>query len=234
MSAVLAFRHVPFEDLGLLQPVFDARGYAVRMVDTPISDLRAIDPIEPSLLVVLGGPIGAYEEALYPFLAQEIRLVERRLAAGRPTLGICLGAQIMAKALGARVYPNREKELGWAPVTATPAGKRTAIKHIEAGKTAVLHWHGDTFDLPDGATLLASTAACTNQAFALDCSLGLQFHAEAAGPALEAWYVGHALEIATTAGVTLAKLRADGARWSPIMTVQGRRFFEDWLASVGL
>jgi GMP synthase-like glutamine amidotransferase len=136
-----------------------------------------VDPLMPDLLVCLGGPIGAYEEAAYPFLRDELALIERRLAAARPTLGICLGAQLMARALGARIYPAPAKEIGWGEVRLSEAGQKGPLRHF-AG-VPVLHWHGDTFDLPKGAELLASTVLCANQAFAFGrYALAFQFHPE--------------------------------------------------------
>lgn len=233
MPATLALRHVAFEDLGLLAPVLAERGHAIRYVDVPTADLDSVDALAPDLVVVCGGPIGVYESNRYPFLDREIEWLAKRIAAHRPLLGICLGAQLIAKALGARVYPSGTKELGWAPVTLTPAGAASCLKHV--ADTAVLHWHGDTFDLPDGAVHLASTAACRNQAFAFgQTTLALQFHAEAAGRALEAWYVGHACEIAATPDVSVGGLREAAARSGPALTERGSACFRDWLATQGL
>jgi GMP synthase (glutamine-hydrolysing) len=233
VKTTLALRHVAFEDMGLLAPWLEPRGHTLRYAEAPTDDLAHLDPLEPDLLVVLGGPIGAYEEAQYPFLVEELRLLERRLAAGHPTLGLCLGAQLMARALGARVYPGKTKEIGWSALSLAPAGRESCLRHLEA--TPVLHWHGDTFDLPEGAVRLASTAITENQAFAWGgAALALQFHAEAAGAALERWFVGHALEIATTPGVSVESLRADTRACSPALERAGRACFEEWLASVGL
>ena len=230
MPATLALRHVPFEDLGLLAPLLAGRGHAIRYVDVPTADLGAVDALTPDLLVVLGGPIGAYENDRYPFLDREIEWLAARLAARRPTLGICLGSQLMARALGARVYPSGGKEIGWAPIELTAAGTASCLKHL--GAAPVLHWHGDTFDLPPGATLLATTPACRNQAFAMgEHALALQFHAEAAGRALEAWFVGHACEIAETRGLSVPDLRAATARHSAELTERGTACFREWLAA---
>lgn len=231
----LAIRHVAFEDLGLLGPLLADRGLAVQTLEAGVDDLAATDPLADDLLVVLGGPIGAMDDAVYPWLADELRLIARRLAAGRPTLGLCLGAQLMARALGAACYPAAAKEIGWAPVQLTAAGEASCLAPLGEDDTAVLHWHGDTFDLPDGATRLAATEVCPNQAFSYgDTALALQFHAEAHGAALERWFIGHTVEIAATPGVTVPKLRADTRRCSPTMAVRGRRCFESWLESVGL
>src|SRR6201999_289627 len=106
-----------------------------------------VDPVESDLLVVLGGPIGAYEEDRYPFLTAELTLIGARLKAGRPTLGICLGAQLMARALGADVRPGAGKEIGWAPLVLSEAGRAGPLRHL--GNEPVLHWHGDIFHLPE-------------------------------------------------------------------------------------
>ena len=232
MKRALAIRHVAFEDLGLLAPLLAERGFSARYAEAPTDDLAAEDPLAPDLVVVLGGPIGAYEEALYPFVRDELRLIERRLAAGRPMLGICLGAQLMARALGARVYPGARKEIGWGELALSPEGKESALRHLDG--TRVLHWHGDTFDLPAGARRLASTDITANQAFAWGAAaLALQFHAEAAGAGLERWLVGHACEIAATPGVTVEGLRRDTRECTPAMERAGRALFAEWLDALG-
>lgn len=232
MPETLAFRHIPFEDLGLLEPVLVRRGHAIRYVDTPSERLDDVDPLAPDLLIVLGGPMGVYESDIYPYLSTETALITRRIDAGKPILGLCLGSQLIASALGARVYPSGIKEIGWSQVQLTQDGRDSSLKHLET--TAVLHWHGDTFDLPAGAVRLASSALTKNQAFSWgDSTLALQFHAEAAGDALESWFTGHAAELAA-ARISVAQLRADTARWTPQVTRFGAQFFDEWLTSVGL
>src|SRR5579863_4078763 len=124
MSTVIAIRHVAFEDLGGFESVLRGRGFDIRYVDAATDDLSTLPVAAPEPLFILGGPIGAYEEALYPFLGAELAFIAKRLAAKLPTFGICLGAQLMARALGARVYPARAKELGWAPIALTDAGQK--------------------------------------------------------------------------------------------------------------
>src|SRR5450759_3411009 len=181
-KSVVALRHVHFEDLGHFAPVLERHGYGLTYCDVGIDPLMGLDPLATDLLIVLGGPIGAYEEGQYPFLHEELALLTSRLAANRPTFGICLGSQLIARALGARVYPMGVKEIGFSPIRLTPEGMRSCLSTFAEDGT-VLHWHGDTFDLPTGAAHLAYTETCANQAFAYGPNiLGLQFHAEMAAP----------------------------------------------------
>ncbi len=228
----LAIRHVHFEDLGTFAPMLADAGYTVRYHDVGLHDLRALDPCEADLLLVLGGPVGAYETDAYPFLADEIDLLARRLAAGRATFGICLGAQLMARALEATVAPTGIKEIGFAELALTPAGQRGPLRHLAA--TPVLHWHGDAFAIPDGAAHLAASAVCANQAFAIGSRImALQFHPEAdCGPALERWLVGHAAELAAS-GIDPRVLRRDAGRFGAALRDAGRAMFGQWLEDLG-
>ncbi len=229
MSTALVIRHVAFEDLGTLEPLLAANGISVHWLDAGIDDLGAIDPVRPALLVALGGPISVYEGDRYPWLDVQIAWLRRRLLARRPTLGICLGAQLIAAALGARVYPGPAKEIGWSPLTLTDAGRTSALAPLDGASTSMLHWHGDTFDLPEGATLLAGTGQYPNQAFAWGASaLALQCHPEIDPPRLERWLIGHTVELGR-AGVDLARLRAQTATHGPALVRQARLVFERWL-----
>ena len=232
----LAIRHVAFEDLGLFAEVLAARGFTVGYREAPIDDLAAADLRECDLLVLLGGPIGVYERDAYPFLGEEIALAEARLARKRPLLGICFGSQIMAAALGAEVYTGKAgKEVGWGMLNLTPSGASSPLAPLAPERTRVLHWHGDTFDLPKGATLLASTDRYPQQAFSYGgAGLGLQFHPEVTAKGLEAWFVGHCCEIAALPGLDVKNLRAATLRHAPALARQGKAFFEAWLDSVGL
>lgn len=231
MKSVVAIQHIAFENLGSLEAVLSEQGYTVQYLPAWSANLAAqVQAIAPDLLVVLGGPIGVYEEDRYPFLAEEKALLKRRLADGKPTLGICLGAQLMAAALGGEVYASGHKEIGWAPLTLSAAGLDSPLRFLSGELADVLHWHGDTFTLPAGAVHLASTAVCQNQAFAYGAhALGLQFHPEAQGEQIEHWLVGHACEIAG-AGVDVTALRRDARRHGAALQEQARRFFSAWLA----
>lgn len=224
-KVAVAIRHVAFEDLGNLEPCLREKGYSIEYVEAGLDLVEAARHAD--LLIVLGGPIGAYEAQSYPFLRDEIALLEARLAAGRPTLGICLGAQLIALALGARVRPAAAKEIGWSALRLTPAGRRSPLAALEG--VAVLHWHGDTFEIPAGAQHLASTAACENQAFSLGAQvLALQFHPEACARSLERWYIGHAVELAQ-AGLAPAGLRAEAALHDALLQRHARDLWSHWL-----
>ncbi len=175
---VQLFQHVPFEGPARLADGFQRMGAELRRVrlydgESPFS----LD--ETGWLVVMGGPMSANDEEKYSWMAGEKRFIAEAVAAGKTVLGICLGAQLIASALGARVYPNPEREIGWFPVTRSADPERVPLARALPEQFEAFHWHGETFDLPRGAIPLAQSAACKNQAFAVgNRVLGLQFHLE--------------------------------------------------------
>ncbi len=230
LPTAVAIRHVAFEDLGAFAMPIERAGYKIHYYDAGIDALWTLEPIKTELLIVLGGPIGAYSDEVYPFLREELNLLEARLTAGRPTLGICLGAQMMARALGAHVYPGRAKEIGFAPLTLTEAGRASCLRGFD--QQTVLHWHGDTFDLPNGAVRLAQTTICENQAFAYGRNaLGVQFHPEAGGEGFERWLIGHAHELAHEK-IDVRRLRAEQIEQKEALRNRAEASITDWLASL--
>src|SRR5690554_3748130 len=170
------FQHVPFEGLGSIEEWLQAKQFhltATRFYEnTALPELQAVD-----FLIVMGGPMSVNDEVQHPWLTAEKQFIQQMILAGKPVLGICLGAQLIASAMGARVYPNPEKEIGWWPIYSVANGNNDVFRFPPV--TSVFHWHGETFDLPDGAIRLAESAGCGNQAFQLGHTVvGMQFHLE--------------------------------------------------------
>ncbi len=229
----LAIRHVAFEDLGLFERPLQAAGYQVRYLEAGMDDLRWIDPFNADLLIVLGGPISATNDADFPFIQDELEIINSRLQQDLPTLGICLGAQLMARALGAKVYPASQMEIGWAPISLTGRGEQSALRHLAGEQQYLLHWHGETFDLPEGAELLASSDMTRHQAFGWKKrGLALQFHPEVTVHGMERWYIGHSQEIAAHSELSIQGLREQTERYGYQLDLHALKFFDAWLAEV--
>ncbi len=227
----LVLSHIGFEDIGTLRSPLLDRGFSIESVEAAKANFPLASANICDLLIVMGGPIGVYETADYPFLSDEIACISQRLNSQRPILGICLGAQLMAAALGARVHPGKNgKEIGWAPIASMPDSAIPAwFAPLVTPDLHVLHWHGDTFDLPVGATRLARTERYENQAFTWNNNaLGLQFHPEVTAQDLESWYVGHATEL-HQAGISIPELRAASEKHAPQLEAVASKFWNLWL-----
>ena len=230
----LAIRHVHFEDCGTLTETLRDHGFDIRYVEAGRENLRDLDVTTPDLLIGLGGPVSVYDAHRYPWITDELHLFERRIAARRPVLGICLGAQMLARVLGSRVFPGLQ-ELGWTPLLLTPEGAASVIAPLGPDSTSMLHWHGDTFDLPPKATLLASTEQVAHQIFSWErFVLAFQCHPEVRHTDIESWLIGHASEIAATSGVSVEQLRKDTHYFGPTLAECMKTACADWLISLGL
>jgi GMP synthase (glutamine-hydrolysing) len=228
----VAIRHVAFEDLGLLAPLLAHHGFATSYLDMPSDGHGWRSARDADLLVVLGGPIGVADTDAYPFLRTELELVGDRLASDRPTLGICLGAQLLAVAAGGSVRPGSAAEIGYAPVTLTHAARGSVLEPLRG--VPVLHWHGDVISTPPELPPLASTPLCENQAFSPSPNvLGLQFHLEAESASLERWLIGHAYELASR-DVSVTGLRDDASVYAAQLAERARQVFDAWLAGLTL
>lgn len=169
-------QHVPFEGPGNIEPWLRAKGFEITATQF-YKSAQLPDPEKVDLLIVMGGPMSVNNEVEFPWLVAEKKFIRECIGAGKSVLGICLGAQLIANTMGARVYPNHAKEIGWFQVQGIPSPDRSTFQFPPW--THVFHWHGDTFDLPNGAVCIARSEGCENQAFQLDRSvIGLQFHLE--------------------------------------------------------
>jgi GMP synthase-like glutamine amidotransferase len=171
-------QHVAFEGLGSMESWAKSQGHVLSSTqfyqDESLPNLENFD-----FLVVMGGPMNIYEEDKYPWLVNEKKFIEQAIKHDKIVLGICLGSQLIADVLGAKIFPNPEPETGWFPIELTAAAQASPTFSTLPNPLTVFHWHGDTFELPQGATRMASSAGCQNQAFIYgEKVIGLQFHLE--------------------------------------------------------
>jgi GMP synthase (glutamine-hydrolysing) len=230
-KTALIIRHTPYEGVAGFRDPVEASGYDVDRIDVTDPEFASVDLVSPDLLLLMGGPMGVYEQEAHPWIACEVARLGARIAADRPTIGVCLGAQMIAAAMGARVYPGPVKEVGFAPITVNDAGMASPVRHL-AG-VPVLHWHGDTFDLPPGVELLASSDAYRHQVYRRGTNLlALQCHAEMGEDArFEAWLDGGGGYLAE-AGTDAAAMRAAHDRHGPGAVAAGRALVAEWLAAL--
>lgn len=228
MLPILAFRHVPHEPLGTLEDAFRQAGLVYSYVDLFDEVPRQLNLEQVAGIVVLGGPMNVDETDVFPYLAQEVEWIREALARKLPILGLCLGSQLLAKALGARVYASGAKEIGWYEIE-LDANANDDPLFGDCGKSeTVFQWHGDTFDLPSGAVRLAGSALCENQAFRYgDNAFGLQFHAEMTADLIERWLTepGNCIELAETSSIDPAEIRRRTPLEIDRLTQLGHRIF---------
>lgn len=228
----VVLQHNDHITLGNLEPVLRERGYDIRIVDAAVEDVAALDPEDGDLLIVLGGEQGAYETELHPHLTDELVYIRARIDAEKPIFGICLGAQLMAGALGGHNYKGEKPDLGYREVELTEAGASSPLRHM-AG-VGMLEWHGDHYTLPERATLLATGDAYDNEAFAVgDVGLAVQFHPEVTDDMHEVWTL-NSTELFAEEGVDADEWRALGRVHQPAMQLASRAMFSEWLDGLGL
>jgi len=227
--SALIIRHVPYEGVAGFRAPIEEAGYDVDRIDVTDPAFGGLDLTEPDLLIMMGGPMGVYERDAHPWISCQLRRLALRIHARRPTLGVCFGSQMIAAAMGARVYAGPAKEIGFAPLTLrdTPG----PLRHL-AG-VPVLHWHGDTFTLPENAELLASTALYPHQAFRIGSNvLALQFHAEMGhDPRFEAW-IEQGRDMLAEAGTDESALRDQHGQHGPGAVAAGQAMIAEWLSQL--
>jgi GMP synthase-like glutamine amidotransferase len=177
-------QHVPFEDLANIEAWAGSRGHKLSrtllFAEEPLPEMDDFD-----WLIIMGGPMNIYEHEKYPWLVREKEFIARAIASDKTLLGICLGAQLMADVLGARIYRNEHSEIGWHPVRLTAAARASPVFGALPEEFTAFHWHGDTFEIPPGARAMAESAACKNQAFLQGRAVGLQFHLESSADSID-------------------------------------------------
>ena len=185
---ILIVKHVSNEGPGLIQTFFDGQGWPVEIIDLSDGDVlpRNLDGI--AAVVMLGGPMNVYEEREYPFLTSEDGFITKLLVEDIPFLGICLGAQLLVKACQGSVFKSDIEEIGWGTVDINQEGRQDPLFYGLQSPLTVFQWHGDTFDIPQGGTLLVQGKKCRNQAFKIgNCAYGLQFHIEVTHDMVNEW-----------------------------------------------
>ncbi len=230
---VLIVSHQTPQDSGLIRTVLEERGADIELRMGYHDALPSIDPLSHDLAVFTGGPMGVYQADMFPYIDNEVAYLKKRLGADRPTLGICLGSQLMAKALGKDVYKGKQgKEIGWLPINALD--KSGVARHYDENVTNVMQWHGDTFDLPDGAKRLASSPLYENQIYSVGKNaMALQCHVEVTADILEFWMATDYAELQST-GTTVPAFREQVRVQAPVLEKQTRLFLNEWLDTIGL
>ncbi len=199
MRRLLVFQHVPYEILGNLDPLLRDARFRLRYVNFGRHPDATPEISRYSGLIILGGPMNCDQSDRYPHLLTEIEVIRQAIRAGKPVLGICLGAQLIARALGARVRKNPSREIGWYELNPTEDGRRDPLFAPFDDRQQIFQWHGDTFEIPHGAVHLASSPECRNQAFRYKHNVyGLQFHLEVDQPTIHRWL--HTPAMAAEAG----------------------------------
>ncbi|MDE2597381.1 MAG: glutamine amidotransferase [Sphingomonadales bacterium] len=230
-KTALIIRHVPYEGVAGYREPIEAAGYRVDRIDVTDPRFASLDLRSHDLLIMMGGPMGVYEQDRYPWITCQLRRLAQRLEAERPTLGVCFGAQMIAAALGADVYPGPVKEVGFHPIAVHEHARASPLRHLI--DVPVLHWHGDTFTLPEGVDLIASSHVYDHQAFRRgNTLLAVQFHAEMGlDERFNAW-IEEWPESVVEAGGDEAALRAAHDELGPAAVAAGQAMIAEWLSGL--
>lgn len=224
LTPLLVIQHLSAEGPGRLQANWEATGRPAHVACPYAQDKLPTSLATYGGLIVLGGPMSVGDTERFPWLTTEILLIQEALSRELPVLGVCLGAQLLAQALGAQVYPGPEPEIGWYPLQLTPAGRQDRIFGRLPEKFMAFHWHGDTFDLPQGAIWLACSERYQHQAFCHNNAYGLQFHLEATGEMIERWAQANEREF-RAAGARPSRLPVWNERYTPELDRQTQDVF---------
>ncbi|MCC6270524.1 MAG: gamma-glutamyl-gamma-aminobutyrate hydrolase family protein [Microbacteriaceae bacterium] len=226
----LVLQHENRINLGNFEPVLREYGYHIRIVDPTTEDVLALDPEAPEIVIVLGGEMGVYETQEHPYLVDEMDFIRDRVTAQEPIFGVCLGAQLMAGALGGRNYKGNKPDLGYQNIQLTEAGLASPVRHVNG--VGMLEWHGDHFTLPEEAILLGSSSAYPNEAFAIgDFALAVQFHPEVTNSMHEEWTL-ESDELFAENNIDAGEWRALGRIHNPPMQAASRAMLSEWLDGV--
>lgn len=231
---VLALQHVACESMGGLEKALEERGIEYEYF--PLYEGMKVPErlMGYDGLIILGGPMNVYEEDKYPFLRNEDALIKRALGDKLPTLGICLGAQLIAKAAGARVTSGKRKEIGWYDLKLTREGKRDRIFRGFEDKFKVFQWHGDTFEIPRGAIKLAGSDLFPNQAYRLANAYALQFHLEVSEAMIYDWMQEYREELASLSYIDANKMREDTKKHIAELNKRAEKFYANFMKVLGV
>ncbi|MGR3309818.1 MAG: type 1 glutamine amidotransferase [Candidatus Brocadiales bacterium] len=228
---ILFIKHIDIEGPGTIADFLDSNNVPHRTISPFVGDAYPDDPTTCSAIVSLGGPMNVYEEEKYPYMKLEDSFLKDAVKKEVPILGICLGAQLLAKAVGAKVVKAEAKEIGWYKVPLTSDGKEDPLFHGINNELNVFHWHGDTFNIPDGGKRLAESEICPNQAFRYgENAYGIQFHIEVTEPMIHEWTRAYKdeLDALSLPANQLVSLPAE------TYTQQARQFYSNFFRLAGV
>jgi len=230
---VYVLQHIHCEPLGTIADALEPKGISAHYLRSYAGEPVPREMADAAGLIIMGGPMGVYEQDLYPYLRDEMRLIEDALRQAKPVLGVCLGSQLLAAALGAEVKKNTAKEIGWYPVTLTDTARQDRLWKGVEPSFAAFHWHGDIFDLPQGAASLASSMLTPCQAYRYGSNAyGLLFHMEVTREQI-ALMVDTFQDELQTAGIDGRALVAQSDRHLAEMQKIGATFYQRWAGLVG-